>query len=493
MSADVSTKPRGSLPIPTAPGESNECYRVIRTLGEGAFGEVLLIVNNKNPDMAVAMKKMQITTQANTNNIRKEFLIQQKLSKVGHDNFIRAIGMRTENGFHFLFLEYADGGELFDKIEPDHGMPTAIAQFYFRQLIEGLKYIHDCDIVHRDIKPENLLLTTSHVLKISDFGMATLYRNEGKERLLDLSCGTIPYAAPEVCAGGKYRGPPIDVWSSGIVLIAMLTGELPWDRASDSSYAYLQWLGNNNLDENPWRKMDVRALCMLRRILTDNVHRRATIEQIKTDPWFTHNYGKLEMTYGRPLKRARYADENSPDCNISSTQQADAVSTAKRRHLETPDKVAHVERQNASFSQPTRTEDLLLTQNIDMSQNNTNLLERMVCRMTRFCTKFDVPTSYRQLIHASEHAGYEVRQTADNRLLVTFREVSMMVTLYSLKTESRVMVDFRRSRGDGIQFKKMFLEVRNRMNDSICVDGQNFLEDCGYVPRKPQFVREANA
>ncbi|UMM26147.1 hypothetical protein L5515_009974 [Caenorhabditis briggsae] len=162
MSADVSTKPKGSLPIPMAPGESNECYRVIRTLGEGAFGEVLLIVNNKNPDMAVAMKKMQITTQAKTKNIRKEFLIQQKLSEEEHDNFIRAIvGMRTENGFHFLFLEYADGGELFDKIEPDHGMPTAIAQFYFKQLVEGLKYIHDSDIVHRDIKPENLLLLVS--------------------------------------------------------------------------------------------------------------------------------------------------------------------------------------------------------------------------------------------------------------------------------------------------------------------------------------------
>ena len=70
-------------------------------------------------------------------------------------------------------------------------------------------------------------------MKISDFGMATLYRNKGQERLLDLSCGTIPYAAPEVCAGQKYRGPPIDIWSSGIVLIAMLTGELPWNKASE--------------------------------------------------------------------------------------------------------------------------------------------------------------------------------------------------------------------------------------------------------------------
>lgn len=471
----------------------NTSFRVIGVLGEGAFGEVLLIVNPRDPEMGVAMKKMRVTNETNANNIRKEFLIQRRLSQVGHDNVIRMIGMRNDPDFHYLFLEYADAGELFDKIEPDTGMPAAYAQFYYRQLISGLKFIHDNDIVHRDIKPENLLLTKKHGLKISDFGMATLYRNKGQERLLDLSCGTIPYAAPEVCAGQKYRGPPIDVWSSGIVLIAMLTGELPWNKASDSSFSYLQWLGNNNLDENPWKKIEVPALCMLRKVVTDNVHRRATIAQIQTDPWFIHDYGKLETPKGKPLKRARFTDENTP--TLACTQDTGCMSIAKRRHMETPDeKSSLMNKQNASFSQPTRTDELMLTQHIDMSQTNTNLLDRMVVRMTRFCTKIDMVTTAHQLSNASEEAGFVVRRSANNRLLVTFSDVSMMITMYPMDNgpdKPRVMVDFRRSRGDGLQFKKMFVAVKTRMRESICTDGNNWLADYGYVPRDPPVPNSA--
>ncbi|EGT52896.1 CBN-CHK-1 protein [Caenorhabditis brenneri] len=471
--------------------EIDPVYRVVDTLGEGAFGEVLLVVNIKLPQVAVAMKKLTTSNAHQNGLIRKEYLIQKKLSDVGHDNVIRMIGMRTDASFHYLFLEYADGGELFDKIEPDVGIAPEIAQFYFRQMIQGLEYIHENNIVHRDIKPENLLLTTSHVLKISDFGMATLYRNNGTERLLDMSCGTVPYAAPEVCAGRKYRGPPIDVWSCGIVLVAMLSGELPWERASDVSYPYLQWLSSNNLDENPWKKVDVRVLCILRKILTDNVEKRATIEQVKADPWFTHDYGKLETPKNRPLKRARVNDENYTTC----TQQAETSScSVKRPHLDTPEgKSFLTERQNASFSQPTRADDLLLTQHIDMSQNNSNLLERMVCRMTRFCVNTEPGETYDKVAKASEHSGFDVRRREGRRLLVTYRECSMMVTMYAIgdvPDMPRVMVDFRRSRGDGLQFKKMFLEVRNRMHQSICSTGNTWLADYGYVPKHPKLINE---
>nr|AAA93318.1 serine/threonine kinase [Caenorhabditis elegans] len=440
MSAASTTSTPAAAAV--APQQPESLYRVVQTLGEGAFGEVLLIVNTKNPEVAAAMKKINIANKSKDfiDNIRKEYLLQKRVSAVGHDNVIRMIGMRNDPQFYYLFLEYADGGELFDKIEPDCGMSPVFAQFYFKQLICGLKFIHDNDVVHRDIKPENLLLTGTHVLKISDFGMATLYRNKGEERLLDLSCGTIPYAAPELCAGKKYRGPPVDVWSSGIVLIAMLTGELPWDRASDASQSYMGWISNTSLDERPWKKIDVRALCMLRKIVTDKTDKRATIEQIQADPWYQHNFGQVETPNGRPLKRARNNDEN-----ITCTQQAEC--SAKRRHLETPnEKSTLAERQNASFSQPTKTEDLLLTQHIDMSQTNSNLLQRMVCRMTRFCVVTDIRSTYQKVARASEHAGFGLRETDDYRLLVTWREVSMMVSLYTMgdiPDKPRVMVDFR--------------------------------------------------
>lgn len=69
--------------------------------------------------------------------------------------------------------------------EPDIGMPSYKVQMYMKELLHGLSYLHMKGIAHRDIKPENLLIGADGLLKISDFGMATLFRFKGKERLLD--------------------------------------------------------------------------------------------------------------------------------------------------------------------------------------------------------------------------------------------------------------------------------------------------------------------
>ena len=85
-------------------------------------------------------------------------------------------------------------------------------------------FLHHRGVAHRDIKPENLLLTENDVIKISDFGLATVFRHQGKERLLERRCGTKPYIAPEILVKPKYHAEPADIWSCGIVLVAMLSG-----------------------------------------------------------------------------------------------------------------------------------------------------------------------------------------------------------------------------------------------------------------------------
>ena len=87
-----------------------------------------------------------------------------------------------------------------------------------KQVAEALQYCHKRGVVHRDIKPENLLLTAdSDILKLSDFGMATVFRHQGKERLLERRCGTTAYCAPEMLMKPRYNAEPADIWSCGIV------------------------------------------------------------------------------------------------------------------------------------------------------------------------------------------------------------------------------------------------------------------------------------
>lgn len=88
------------------------------------------------------------------------------------------------------------------------------------------KYLGKQGICHRDIKPENCLLDGDANLKISDFGLASVFKYKGKSRLLQERCGSPPYAAPELAQPAPYAGEPVDVWSAGILLFALLVGSV---------------------------------------------------------------------------------------------------------------------------------------------------------------------------------------------------------------------------------------------------------------------------
>ncbi|CAL2028924.1 unnamed protein product [Caenorhabditis brenneri] len=129
--------------------------------------------------------------------------------------------------------------------------------------------------------------------------------------------------APELFTNNPYRGPPVDVWSAGVVLAEMLIGRLPWENATDASYPYFLWITHCCDDEEPWRSMDEDTISFLHMILTDDVEARATIQQVKEDPWLA-----LEEETTPSLKRKTIENESS-----SNDQQVESM--AKRQRLET--------------------------------------------------------------------------------------------------------------------------------------------------------------
>ena len=125
-----------------------------------------------------------------------------------------------------LVMEYVPNGDLYSLLEHRGRIKEEEAKKFFTQLLEGLDYCHSNNVAHRDIKPENILLDRGNNIKIADFGLSNLMEAGVFFRT---ACGSPDYAAPEVISGMRYAGPAVDVWSSGILLYALVSATLPFD------------------------------------------------------------------------------------------------------------------------------------------------------------------------------------------------------------------------------------------------------------------------
>lgn len=220
-----------------------------------------------------------------------------------------------------LVLELAVGGELFDYIfHTGRGFPEDIARTYFQQLVNALCHIHKAGFAHRDLKPENLVLDGEYNLKVTDLGMSTLSRDErGVPTLLKTQCGTFGYIAPEVLAGLKYTGEPVDVWAAGVVLFLMLAGFPPFmiskkkDEPIAAALASDWWFQRiiHNQHRYFWdahmRKASFSpgAIALMNKIFRVDPSRRATLEDILADEWFNAEATTAPEVLAADLERRR--------------------------------------------------------------------------------------------------------------------------------------------------------------------------------------------
>src|SRR5271154_4513610 len=177
-----------------------------------------------------------------------------------------------------MVLEYA-GGELFDYIVKHGRLSENKARKLFQQIICAVEYCHRHKIVHRDLKPENLLLDTDLNVKIADFGLSNIMTDGN---FLKTSCGSPNYAAPEVINGKLYAGPEVDVWSCGVILYVLLVGRLPFDDEHIPSLFAKIARGHYTVPSY----MSHGASSLIKKMLAVNPVHRATIEEIRQDPWF---------------------------------------------------------------------------------------------------------------------------------------------------------------------------------------------------------------
>lgn len=273
-------------------------WQLGKTLGKGATGRVRLakhaltgqtaavkIVSKKSAALVQSASMARMDSEDASSiiaagprtmpfGIEREVVIMKLIE---HPNIINLYDIWENRGELYLVLEYVSGGELFDYVTCNGALPEGEAVRLFRQIIAGLSYCHRFNICHRDLKPENILLDSQRNIKLADFGMAAL-QPEGA--WLNTSCGSPHYAAPEIILGQQYRGDKADIWSTGIILFAMLNGFLPFDGGNLHTTLRLVKKGEYYLPSS----LSVEASDLIQRILQKRPEKRITMEQICSHP-----------------------------------------------------------------------------------------------------------------------------------------------------------------------------------------------------------------
>ncbi|KAJ5780858.1 hypothetical protein N7457_006018 [Penicillium paradoxum] len=268
-------------------------YRILQQLGKGHFATVYLCADRSTGDkyaVKVFEKRLSDSQKSQTDEaLQQEIAL---LMGVHHPNLLCLKESFDESDGAYLVLELAPEGELFNWIVNNQKMTENETRGVFRQLFDGLKYLHERGIVHRDIKPENILVADKNLnVKLGDFGLAKII---GEESFTTTLCGTPSYVAPEILKDSRYRKytKAVDVWSLGVVLYICLCGFPPFSdelNTPENRFTLAQQIKMGRFDyPSPyWDSVGDPALDLIDRMLTVDADKRITVDECLEHPWMT--------------------------------------------------------------------------------------------------------------------------------------------------------------------------------------------------------------
>ncbi|XP_031624193.1 ovarian-specific serine/threonine-protein kinase Lok-like [Contarinia nasturtii] len=261
-------------------------YYVSKKLGNGANGTVFLVYEYRTcQKYALKHIKKNKLIDYRADKSLNEAKIMQSLR---HPCIVQMHDIVDSSDSVFITLELMEGGELLTRIQNKRYLKEANAKLFFYQMCYAIKYLHERKITHRDLKPDNILLASSEentLLKISDFGLSKLVKNNSELRTL---CGTPMYVAPEILetkGEGTYTE-KVDIWSLGVVLFTMLSGSLPFADDYGSPAAEQIKQAKFTFRSQRWNGVSNTAKNLIREMLTTNVNKRPSIDQLLLTKWF---------------------------------------------------------------------------------------------------------------------------------------------------------------------------------------------------------------
>lgn len=212
-------------------------YEIREIIGVGGMAVVYKAYDNID-DRIVAIKILKEEFLANEE-FRRRFKNESKaIAVLSHPNIVKVYDVSLGDKLQYIVMEHVEGITLKEYIEQQGIIPWKEAVHFATQILRALQHAHDKGIVHRDIKPQNIMLLANGTIKVTDFGIARFSRGETKT-MTESAIGSVHYISPEQ-ARGEITDDKADIYSVGVVLYEMITGQLPFESDSAVSVAIMQ-------------------------------------------------------------------------------------------------------------------------------------------------------------------------------------------------------------------------------------------------------------
>ncbi|XP_061341194.1 serine/threonine-protein kinase SRK2I-like isoform X2 [Gastrolobium bilobum] len=290
-------------------------YDFVRDIGSGNFA-VARLMTDKHTKELVAVKYIERGDKIDEN-VKREIINHRSLR---HPNIVRFKEVILTPTHLAIVMEYASGGELFDRISKAGRFTEDEARFFFQQLISGVSYCHAMQVCHRDLKLENTLLDGSPALhlKICDFGYSksSLLHSQPKSTV-----GTPAYIAPEVLLKQEYDGKIADVWSCGVTLYVMLVGLYPFEDPNEPKdfRKTIQRVLSVQYSIPDFVQISPECRNVISRIFVFDPAERITIPEILKNEWFLKNLPADLM--GEKIMGNQFEEPDQPMQSIDTIMQ----------------------------------------------------------------------------------------------------------------------------------------------------------------------------